>query len=74
MTDNKLWDNIIDPGMKVNLVTNRLGRKRGIELKYITEDMTVFSVVEDSFNDVGTNYKKAKQRLINQVRPLYTNY
>jgi hypothetical protein len=73
MTDNKLWDKVIEPKMEVDLTKNKLGRKRGIKLKYRTED-TEFVAIEESFNDVGTNYKKAKQMLINQVRPLYTKY
>lgn len=68
MTDNKLWDTIIEPNMNVNLVPAECGRIRGIRLNYITPDGVIVEVEEKGTNNIGTNFKKARQNMIDEVR------
>lgn len=68
MTDNKLWDIIIEPNMNVSLVPAESGRVRGIRISYITEDGVLIEVEEKGTNNIGTNFKKARQKMIDNVR------
>lgn len=68
MTDNKLWDAIIEPAMNVDLIHSNAERLRGVKLCYALENGAIVEVVEKSTNNIGTNYKKARQKLIDNVR------
>lgn len=70
MTDNKLWDTIIEPNMNVNLVQICNGRIRGIKISYITEDGILIEEEEKGTNNIGTNFKKARQKIIDSVKTI----
>lgn len=68
MTDNKLWDTIIEPQMDVNLIPTKDGRVRGIRMSFYTTDGQLVEVIEKATNNIGTNFKKARQTMIDEVR------
>lgn len=68
MTDNKLWDTIIEPNMNVNLVPTKNGRIRGIRINFVAMNGCLIEVEEIGTNNIGTNYKKARQKMIDKVR------
>lgn len=68
MTDNKLWDTVIEPKMDVEIIPNALGKKRGIKMYCHLDNGFRAEVEENNFDSIGTNYKKARQNLINKVR------
>lgn len=69
MTDNKLWDTIINPNADISLTLTSTGLLRGIRLSYKHKDKLIV-INESSFDDIGTNYKRARQSMIKEVRCL----
>lgn len=68
MTDNKLWDKVIEPILEPELVLNLNGDKRGIKFSCTLESGLKKEVIENGSKNIGTNYKKARQKMIDEVR------
>lgn len=69
MTDNKLWDTIINPIAIIELIESNKGLNRGVRITYPHNKGSIV-VEEIAFDDIGTNYKKARQSIIKEVREL----
>lgn len=63
-TDNYIWDNILNPNMKVHLVKTKDGLLRGMQMEYDYDGFGLVSI-SDSENNIGSNYKCARIMLIN---------
>lgn len=81
MTDNKLWDNIINPNADISLIENNNGLHRGIEISFTLSNKLGFDIDETpiivkrtDFNDLVTNYKKARVDIIKKVRRTLNQY
>lgn len=72
MTDNKIFDTILNPNMNIELIPTKEGLLRGVLFKYSCEDKSL-EVRETSTNNLGTNYKKGRQLLINEYRKQIKN-
>lgn len=71
-TDNNIWDNIINKRCDIQLILTEKGLMRGICIKYDHDDIT-FSVVENKYDDLSTNYKKARIKSINTLKDKFNH-
>ena len=80
MTDNKLWDTIINPNADIEIIKSNNGLYRGIKISFMPSEIFSLNIKTDKiiverveFNDIGTNYKKARLDMIKEIRKLKKN-
>ena len=70
MTQNKMWDTLINPNMEVELINTNNNLLRGVRFTF--EYMGHSIIVEDNKTDnLGTNYKSARMRMLEEVSQVY---
>lgn len=80
MTDNKLWDTIINLNADITIIKNNNGLDRGIKISFTPSEISTLNIKIDTitikiveFNEIGTNYKKSKLDMIKEIRKLKKN-